>query len=78
VTMARESAHASGLITALMRDLQKADLMRQEMEGLSRALALLVSVPALNSVLPARSICACTPLLAMQQRLLRAEGLVQT
>lgn len=74
VTMARHPANAAALVSVLMTDLQKADLMRQELEGLSRALALLVAAPTPNTVLAAGSIRACTPLLAMQQRLLRAGG----
>jgi hypothetical protein len=72
VAMARDPAMASTLVSALMTDLQKADLMRQELDGLSRALALLVAVPTLNTVVPANGIFGCTPLLAMQQRLLRS------
>jgi len=74
VAMARHPANATALVSALMTDLQKADLMRQELEGLSRALSLLVAVPTLNTVVSARGIQGCTPLLAMQQRLLRSDG----
>ena len=75
VAMARQQTQAAALVSALMTDLQKADLMRQELEGLSRALALVIAVPTLTTMVPAQSIEGCTPLLAMQQRLLRSGGI---
>ena len=58
------------LVTALTADLQQADRLRQEVEGLARTLALLSSVSTCEGVVSAAQIRGCTPVAELQNRLL--------
>ncbi|OYU19954.1 MAG: hypothetical protein CFE34_02415 [Rhodobacteraceae bacterium PARR1] len=60
----------AGLVSALTADLQQADQLRQEAEGLAQALALLASLPRRPHLLTADQVRACTPIVALQRRLL--------
>lgn len=64
------ATHARALISALMSDLQKADRLRQEAEGLARALALLAGRPRSAGRVKADQVRSCTPVVALQNRLL--------
>ena len=57
---------------ALLRDLQRADHLRQETEGLARVLDMLVQAGPSTDPIRSAAIRACTPLLAQQDRLLAA------
>lgn len=70
-----DSAETKTLMTpGLLAELQRADQLRQEMEGIARTLALLVAAGSL--ILPIRSetVRACTPLGDLQGRLLCGPG----
>lgn len=64
------ATESRALISALAADLQQADRLRQEAEGLARALALLANRPKGAGRLTADQIRRCTPILALQRRLL--------
>ncbi len=55
---------------AVMRDLQRADHARQEVAGLAVVLDLLVGLGSLDDAIPSEHIRACSPLIALQNRLL--------
>lgn len=63
-------ARESTLLSALAADLQQADSLRQLAEGLARVLALLAENGPGNDRVTARDILACTPIRALQDRLL--------
>lgn len=65
-----DATDARALMSALAADLQKADRLRQEAEGLARALALLAGRPKSAGNLKAEQVRGCTPILALQHRLL--------
>ena len=71
---AADPAEARVLISALAADLQQADRLRQEAEGLARALALLSDRPKGAGRLTADQVRGCTPILALQRRLLGSAG----
>lgn len=71
---AADPAEGRALISALASDLQQADRLRQEAEGLARALALLANRPKGAGCLPADQVRGCTPILALQRRLLSRHG----
>jgi hypothetical protein len=50
--------------------LQHADLVRQEMNGLARALDLVVEFTSLGVKIPVQRVRDCTPLRGLQQRLI--------
>ena len=54
-----------------MAALQQTDRIRQEMEGLARALALVLKAGSLSDALGGDEIAACTPVAALRDRLLR-------
>lgn len=54
----------------LMADLQRADRLRQELEGVAKALELLVTVNSMETGIPSQAVRVCTPLLELQDRLL--------
>lgn len=58
------------LPSSVMRDLQRADHARQEVAGLAKALDLLVGVGSLDEAIPSDLIRACSPVIALQNRLL--------
>lgn len=64
----------AALISALAADLQQADRLRQESEGLARALALLARLPPPSGTVRADEVRRCTPFVALQQRLLSPPG----
>lgn len=66
------AGEARALHPALLRDLQKADHLRQESEGLARVLDLLVQAGPSCTAIRSAAIRACTPLLDQQDRLLAA------
>lgn len=71
VTLARNGAgDGAALVAALTADLQHADRLRQEAEGLARALTLLAAVPMHDHHLTADQVRGCTPVVALQRRLL--------
>lgn len=71
VTMVRgQAGDRAALIAALTADLQQADRLRQEAEGLARALRLLATVPMHDHRLTADQVRGCTPFVALQMRLL--------
>lgn len=57
-------------LSVLIRDLQMADRLRQESEGLARTLALLAATPASMDRVSAADLRACTVLQALHLRLL--------
>lgn len=59
------------LNTSLLRDLQKTDHLRQEIEGLARVLDLLVQRGASSTTISSEAIRACTALQDQQERLVR-------
>jgi hypothetical protein len=75
VTMARHGVGDSAdLIAALTADLQQTDRLRQEAEGLARALHLLATVPMQGHQLTADQVRGCTPVASLQRRLLAGNG----
>ena len=75
VTMARHGVgDGAALIAALTADLQQADRLRQEAEGLARALHLLATVPMQGHQLTADQVRGCTPVASLQRRLLTGQG----
>lgn len=70
---AAPSPAAAAALAAGAADLQRADLMRQELAGLASALALLARHDSLETEIPILDILDCTPLGALRQRLLYAE-----
>lgn len=66
--------HAPGANPALSgRDitaLQGADRIRQEIEGIARALELILKAGSLNAGIEGRHVRSCTPVAALQDRLM--------
>ena len=62
----------SGLLPSLLRDLQKADQLRQEIEGLAAILDLLAQAGGSPATIQFEAIRAGTPLRDQQTRLLRS------
>ncbi len=60
----------AAVIRNLTAELQQADQVRQEAEGLARALALLARLPPRPERLSADQVRACTPFVALQRRFL--------
>ena len=60
-------------LSALMRDLQMADSLRQDSEGLARTMALLVGLSALTDRVSAADLRACTVVHALYLRLLTGQ-----
>lgn len=58
------------MTATLIADLQRADRLRQEVEGVARALDLLVAAESLATVIASDSVRDCTPLMDLQDRLL--------
>ncbi|WP_235933408.1 hypothetical protein [Paragemmobacter ruber] len=65
---------AAALVPALVADLQLADQIRQEAEGLAKVLALLAGRGDSDGCLSAAQVRACTPVSALQRRLLAPVG----
>ena len=61
-------------LAPLAGELQKADLLRQELEGLARTLALLANVRSFSASLTAEQVRLCAPLGELQGRLLSGAG----
>lgn len=57
-------------VRTLAQELQDADRLRQELSGLARALDLAVTAQSMSELLSAAQVRACTPLGALQDRLL--------
>ncbi|MEI6800833.1 MAG: hypothetical protein WCO04_16710 [Pseudomonadota bacterium] len=75
VAMARNGmGDGAALIAALTADLQNADRLRQEAEGLARALNLLATVQMRDHRLTVDQVRGCTPFVALQRRLLAGQG----
>lgn len=70
IAITHQPEKVADFVRNLSSDLQKADIIRQELEGLSRALDLLWDVETLDDRISNDSICCCTPLVDMQRRLL--------
>lgn len=70
IASGEEGRGRATLVSALIADLQMADRLRQESEGLARALEMLAGLSSLNDQVPAEDIRACTPFAALQERLL--------
>lgn len=66
----RRSASVSDFVKEFSMELQKADIIRQELEGLSSLLKLLESVATLEDSISYDRIQLCSPLADMQRRLL--------
>ena len=62
------------LVPALVADLQLADQIRQEAEGLAKVLALLAGRGDDDGWFSAAQVRACTPVSALQRRLLAPVG----
>lgn len=58
------------MIAGLRMDLQMADQLRQEGEGVAKALDLLAGVESLAAAIRSDAVCACTPLRDLQDRLM--------
>lgn len=65
-----DASEARTLISALASDLQQADRLRQEADGLAQTLSLLVNRPKSAGPLTADQVRGCTPVLDLQRRLL--------
>ncbi|MGP9806154.1 hypothetical protein [Paracoccus sp. NSM] len=50
--------------------LQRADRIRQEVDGVARALGLILKAGSLTATLEGRHVRACTPVAALQDRLM--------
>lgn len=72
-TMCPAQADAQ-IIAGLRMDLQKADQLRQEVEGVAKALDLLVGVESFAAAIGSDAVCACTPLMDLQVRFLSEPG----
>jgi hypothetical protein len=59
---------------ALLAELQRADQLRQEMDGVARVLELLAGVESLILAVGSETVCACTPLTDLRGRLLSGSG----
>lgn len=59
---------------ALLAELQCADQLRQEMDGVARVLELLAGVESLILAIGSETVCACTPLTDLRRRLLSGAG----
>lgn len=59
---------------ALLSELQQADRLRQEAEGLARVLDLIVGGATLSGTVPSDRVRACSPLADLQDRLLARAG----
>lgn len=59
-----------GMTRTLAASLQQVDRLRQEAEGLARVLSLLAQLPPRRTTLLPAELRACTPLVALQHRLL--------
>lgn len=68
------SLEEPGLVPALVADLQLADQIRQEAEGLAKVLALLAGRREGDGWFSAAQVRACTPVSALQRRLLAPGG----
>lgn len=64
------------MIAGLRTDLQMADQLRQEVEGVAKALDLLVGVESLAAAIRSDAVCACTPLMDLQNRFLLEPSLI--
>lgn len=63
-------------IAGLRKDLQMADQLRQEVEGVAEALDLLVRVESLAAAIRSDAVFACTPLRDLQCRFLLEPSLI--
>lgn len=74
----RQAADGAGgeprLPSALLRHLQRADHTRQEVEGIAQALSLLASTGSLDDILPSDLVRDCSPVVALQRRLLAPDA----
>ena len=70
----RGEAGEATLLTALAAELQQADSLRQLAEGLARVLALLAETGIGEGQVTAQDVLACTPVRALQDRLLLPAG----
>ena len=61
---------ASPIFTDVLVDLQRADQLRQEAEGLAKVLELVVRFGTVEGLVPTDALRACTPLAELQERLL--------
>lgn len=68
---------APALGRELAASLQQIDRLRQETQGLARVLTLLARVTDRRGMLPVADVRACTPLVALQHRLL-SRSLIET
>lgn len=59
---------------ALLAELQCADQLRQEMDGVARVLELLAGLESLILAVRSETVCACTPLTDLRGRLLFGSG----
>lgn len=66
----RRSASVSEFVKEFSLELQRADIIRQELEGLSSLLKLLQGIATLEDTIPYDRIQCCSPLADMQRRIL--------
>ncbi len=73
IAIAHQPEKVADFFRNLSSDLQKADIIRQELEGLSRVLDLLWNVETLDDRISNDRIYCCTPLVDMRRRLLNLD-----